>query len=70
MYTGHRLTLCANYLALPSVTVPAGLSVAGLPIGVQLITAPFTERRGLTAAARVEEHLGTNTPIDPRPGRT
>ena len=65
MYTGHRLTICANYLALPAVTVPAGRSAGGLPIGVQLITAPFTERRCLTAAARVSDRLGHHTPIDP-----
>ncbi|MFC4942153.1 amidase [Pseudonocardia sp. GCM10023141] len=67
MNDAHRLTVVANYLALPAVTVPAGLSASGLPIGAQLITAPFTERRALAAAARVEESgCGAPTPIDPR----
>lgn len=66
MFTGHRLTVCANYLALPAVAVPAGLSGSGLPIGVQLITAPFTERRALAAASRVSERIGHHAPIDPR----
>jgi amidase len=66
IFSGHRLTVCANYLALPAVTVPAGRSASGLPIGVQLITAPFTERRALAAAGRVEARLGHHTPIDPR----
>ncbi|WP_067823214.1 amidase [Nocardia inohanensis] len=65
MYAAHRLTIAANYLALPAVTVPAGISAEGLPIGVQLITAPFTERRALTAAAHIEAAFPMPTPISP-----
>ncbi|WP_433197152.1 amidase family protein [Nocardia sp. CA-107356] len=68
MYAAHRLTIAANYLALPAVTVPAALSEEGLPVGVQLITAPFCERRGLAAAAVVEDGFRIGTPIDPRRG--
>ncbi|WP_158675669.1 amidase [Nocardia stercoris] len=65
MYAAHRLTIAANYLGLPAVTVPAGISAEGLPIGVQLITAPFAERRALTAAARIEAACPMPTPISP-----
>ena len=65
MYAAHRLTIAANYLALPAVTVPAGLSVEGLPIGVQLITAPFAEGRALRAAARIEAAFPMPTPVSP-----
>ncbi|WP_433716530.1 amidase family protein [Nocardia sp. CA-084685] len=65
MYAAHRLTIAANYLALPAVTVPAGVSAEGLPIGVQLITAPFAERRALTAAAHIEVAFPMPTPISP-----
>ncbi|MGW4352168.1 amidase [Nocardia sp. NPDC004582] len=65
MYAAHGLTIAANYLALPAVTVPAGLSAEGLPIGVQLITAPFAEGRALTAAARIETAIPMPTPISP-----
>ncbi|MBU3067007.1 hypothetical protein KO481_36495 [Nocardia sp. NEAU-G5] len=65
MYAAHRLTIAANYLALPAVTVPAGVSAEGLPIGVQLITAPFAERRALTAAAHIEAAFPMPTPISP-----
>ncbi|WP_067712784.1 amidase family protein [Nocardia yamanashiensis] len=66
MYDAQRLTVAANYLALPSVTVPAGRSNDGLPIGVQLITSPFAEHRGLLAASHIENALGPASPIDPR----
>ncbi|WP_159080692.1 amidase [Nocardia suismassiliense] len=65
MYAAHRLTIAADYLALPAVTVPAGVSVEGIPIGVQLITAPFAERRVLTAAAHIEVAFPMPTPISP-----
>ncbi|MVU80070.1 indole acetimide hydrolase [Nocardia sp. ET3-3] len=65
MYAAHRLTIAANYLALPAVTVPAGLSAEGLPIGVQLITAPFAELRALRAAAHLEAAFPMPTPISP-----
>ncbi|MFE3256592.1 amidase family protein [Nocardia sp. NPDC059091] len=65
MYAAHRLTIAANYLALPAVTVPAGVSAEGLPIGVQLITGPFAERRALTAAAHIEAAFPMPTPISP-----
>jgi len=36
-------TRVANYLGACALSLPAGLSAAGLPIGVQLTGAPFTE---------------------------
>ena len=36
-------TRAANYLGACALTVPAGLSTTGLPIGVQLMGAPFAE---------------------------
>ncbi len=38
-----RFTRVANYLGTCALSLPAGLSRAGLPIGVQLIGAPFAE---------------------------
>lgn len=67
MYDAQRLTVAANYLSLPAVTVPAALSREGLPIGVQLVTSPFTERRGPAAVSLIEDSLQTKIPIDPRP---
>lgn len=48
------LTAIANFGGCPAVSVPCGLSRAGLPIGLQLIGPPFGER-ALLAAARVFE---------------
>ena len=47
-----------NVFDLPAVVVPAGRSMEGLPIGVQIIGRPFAEEMVLTAAAIVEEALG------------
>ncbi|MDE2378882.1 amidase [Bradyrhizobium sp.] len=50
----QRLTLFTrpvNYLGLPSLTVPAGLSKGGLPIGMQLIGRSFDEATLLTIGA-------------------
>jgi amidase len=48
----------ANVLGLPSVSVPAGRSRDGLPIGVQLIGRPFEEEMLLAAASIIEASLG------------
>ena len=45
---------------LPVVTIPAGKSDDGLPIGVQIAGAPFEEELVLQAAAVVEQALATD----------
>jgi Asp-tRNA(Asn)/Glu-tRNA(Gln) amidotransferase A subunit family amidase len=47
-----------NVFDLPVVVVPAGQSIEGLPIGVQIIGRPFAEEMVLAAAAIIEEALG------------
>lgn len=47
-----------NVFDLPAVTVPAGRTKEGLPIGVQIIGRPFEEETVLAVAAIVEEALG------------
>ena len=34
-----------NYLGLPSLSIPCGFSDNGLPVGFQLVGAPFSEDR-------------------------
>ena len=53
-----------NVFGLPSAVVPAGRSVDGLPIGVQIIGRPFEDGTVLAAAAVVEEALGRRRPSD------
>jgi aspartyl-tRNA(Asn)/glutamyl-tRNA(Gln) amidotransferase subunit A len=43
---------------LPSITVPCALSAAGLPLGIQLVSAAFSEAPLLAAAAWCEDVLG------------
>lgn len=38
-----RLTRPVNYLGLPSLALPCGVSASGLPVGLQLIGRPFDE---------------------------
>jgi Asp-tRNA(Asn)/Glu-tRNA(Gln) amidotransferase A subunit family amidase len=47
-----------NVFGFPSVTVPAGKTSSGLPIGVQVIGRPFEELTVLAAASIIEEALG------------
>jgi Asp-tRNA(Asn)/Glu-tRNA(Gln) amidotransferase A subunit family amidase len=47
-----------NVLGFPSVSVPAGRTREGLPIGVQIIGRPFAEEAVLAAASIIEESLG------------
>ena len=48
----------ANVLGLPAVSVPAGRTREGLPLGVQLIGRPFEEESLLAAASIIEAALG------------
>jgi amidase len=47
-----------NVFDLPSVSIPAGRSAEGLPIGVQIVGRPFGEQTVLAAAALIEQALG------------
>ena len=50
----------------PTISIPSGLSQAGLPLGMQLVSSPFGEE-GLLAAARwCEEALGVRL-VPPEP---
>lgn len=48
----------ANVFDLPAACVPAGVTRAGLPVGVQIVGRPYEERRVLAAARVLEEALG------------
>lgn len=47
-----------NVFGFPSVTVRAGKTSSGLPIGIQLVGRPFEEFTVLAAAAIIEEAIG------------
>ena len=52
-----------NVFDLPAVSLPAGRSADGLPIGVQIVGRPGEEAMVLAAAAFVEEALGGWQPL-------
>jgi Asp-tRNA(Asn)/Glu-tRNA(Gln) amidotransferase A subunit family amidase len=47
-----------NLLGFPAVVVPMGLSIDGLPIGVQIVGRPWEEELVLTVAGALEESRG------------
>ncbi|MFB7942937.1 amidase [Streptomyces sp. NPDC056049] len=51
-----RLSSPANITGLPALSLPVGRDSAGLPIGAQLIAAPFAESLLFRVGTAVEEH--------------
>lgn len=51
----------------PSVSIPAGFTRAGLPVGVQVVAPPNCDGRALAGARLLEEILGlpTDLPVEP-----
>jgi len=58
MYLSDICTIPVNLAGLPAVSIPAGLSGEGLPIGVQIIGNILREDNVLRAARRLEEAIG------------
>jgi aspartyl-tRNA(Asn)/glutamyl-tRNA(Gln) amidotransferase subunit A len=55
-----RLTRAANYLDLPAITVPCGLTKAGLPVGLQVLGKPRDEAAVVSFGAAFERVSGWN----------
>jgi aspartyl-tRNA(Asn)/glutamyl-tRNA(Gln) amidotransferase subunit A len=55
MYLGDIFTVTINLAGVPAISVPCGVSNAGLPIGLQLIANHFDEARMLNAAYAFEK---------------
>lgn len=55
---GVMYTMLFNILGFPSTHVPMGLSKEGLPIGFQVIAAPYQDKLCLTIAAELEVAFG------------
>ncbi len=54
MYLSDIYTITANLAGIPGISIPCGLTRSGLPIGLQLLAAPFDEEK-LLRIARVFE---------------
>jgi len=55
MWLNDVFTVTANLAGLPGISVPAGLSEGGLPLGLQLIGRPFDEATVLRGAGVLEQ---------------
>ncbi|MDD3618146.1 MAG: amidase family protein, partial [Desulfobulbaceae bacterium] len=58
VYLSDILTISANLAGIPGMSVPAGFSGDGLPIGIQLQGAHFREDILLRAAWNLEQRAG------------
>jgi aspartyl-tRNA(Asn)/glutamyl-tRNA(Gln) amidotransferase subunit A len=57
MYLSDVYTTTANLVGIPALSVPAGRTSAGLPIGCQLLAPHFEECRLLRAGAALERRV-------------
>ncbi len=58
MYLEDIFTVTANMAGLPGISVPAGLSGEGTPLGLQLIAKPFDEATLFRTAQVIEDAAG------------
>ena len=61
MYLNDIYTISANLAGIPAISIPCGYSSGGLPIGLQLMAAPFEEERLLRAARMYERGTDWHT---------
>jgi aspartyl-tRNA(Asn)/glutamyl-tRNA(Gln) amidotransferase subunit A len=62
MYLNDVFTVPVNLAGLPAISVPAGLSEQGLPLGLQLIGSAFNEETLFSLAEVIEQAAGHFTP--------
>jgi aspartyl-tRNA(Asn)/glutamyl-tRNA(Gln) amidotransferase subunit A len=60
-----RFTRPINYLGLPSLTIPSGLTSKGLPVGMQLIGRSFDEATLLTIGAAFQRATDFHEKVPP-----
>ena len=56
MYLSDVMTTPASHAGLPAISVPCGFVESGLPVGLQLLGAPFAEEKVLQAAYTFEQN--------------
>jgi len=62
MYLNDVFTVTVNMAGLPGISVPAGLSAEGLPLGLQLIGRPFDEETLFSLGQVIEDAAGRFSP--------
>jgi amidase len=68
-YRWLAIAYAFTVVCCPAISIPAGFTRGGLPVGVQIAAAPRGEARLLAGARQLERRLdlARSTPIDPRP---
>ena len=61
MYLSDIYTISANLAGIPGISVPCGFTKAGLPIGLQILAAPFAEEKMLRVAHMYERETAWHT---------
>jgi aspartyl-tRNA(Asn)/glutamyl-tRNA(Gln) amidotransferase subunit A len=61
MYLADIYTISCNLAGLPGVSVPCGFTASGLPIGLQILGAPFEEEKLLRVARLYEKATDWHT---------
>ena len=61
MYLADIYTIGANLAGLPGVSIPCGFTKAGLPLGLQILAAPFEEEKLLRIARMFERATDWHT---------
>jgi len=59
MYNNDAFTTCVNLAGLPAASVPIGWTNEKLPVGLQVMAAPFEEDKIFQISNQIEEHLKT-----------
>jgi aspartyl-tRNA(Asn)/glutamyl-tRNA(Gln) amidotransferase subunit A len=58
MYLNDVFTVPANLAGIPGISVPAGLSSDGLPLGLQVLAGAFCEEKMYQVAQVIETQSG------------
>ncbi len=61
MYLSDIYTISANLAGLPGISVPCGLTAAGLPVGLQILAPAFEEEKLLRIARMYEQATDWHT---------
>jgi aspartyl-tRNA(Asn)/glutamyl-tRNA(Gln) amidotransferase subunit A len=60
MYLSDIYTISANLAGIPGISIPCGFTKGGLPIGLQILGAPFAEEELLRVARMFERETDWN----------
>ncbi len=61
MYLADIYTISANLAGIPGMSIPCGMTRAGLPIGLQILAAPFDEEKIFRVARMYERETTWHT---------